>query len=156
MPLTFLKGDLFEMATTRTGVRGLAFAADVSGKLDTGFAHAVGKKWPAFAKALAEHAADGKAQLGDVFAYREGDLVLYALGLSKEGSKPRISTLERALATVFEQAPAEGVTALLLPRIGGGKSGLDYTRVKRVLEESAKSATFDVLVFEQFVRTAAG
>jgi hypothetical protein len=38
--------------------------------------------------------------------------------------------------------------------LGGGKGGMDPTRVKRVLGEVGTSSVLSIVVYEQFVRSA--
>ena len=156
MPANFVKGDILEEAAQPPGTRALAFGADCSGTMESGIAAAIRQRWPAFAKAFEEHAAGGrKMQLGDVFAWRDGDLAIYALGIQKGGVKPKISSVERALRGAIERAAEERIPRVLFPRIGGGKSGLDWARLKRVIGELAAEKPLDVVVFEQFVRKSA-
>lgn len=155
MPANFVKGDILDEASTSTGSRALAFAADCAGTMDQGVAVALKNKWPALADAFAAHGATGKMQLGDVFEWRDGDLRVYALGVQKGTAKPKISSVERALRVAVERASEAGIMRLFVPRIGGGKTGLDWTRVKRVLTEVAADKPIDVVVFEQFVRKPA-
>lgn len=144
MPTELVKGDLFEDTT-----KAFAFAADCEGTMNAGVAVAFKKRWPAFAEAFAK----AKLEPGDVFSWREGDVAVYALGLQRGGKKPKVSTLERALRAMVDRAVADGVTRIALPRIGGGKSGLDWTRVKRVLEELGGTTTLTIACYEQFIRT---
>lgn len=153
MPANFVKGDILDEASGAEGPRALAFAADCAGTMDNGIAVALRNKWTALAEAFAAHAAGGKMQLGDVFEWRDGDLRVYALGVQKGGAKPKISSIERSLRAAMERAAAAGIPRVLVPRIGGGKTGLDWTRVKRVIEQVASEKPIDVVVFEQFVRT---
>jgi O-acetyl-ADP-ribose deacetylase (regulator of RNase III) len=155
MPANFVKGDILEEAAQSTGTRALAFGADCAGTMESGIAVAIRQRWPALAEAFQAHASSGKMQLGDVFAWREGDLVVYALGIQKGGAKPKISSVERALRTAIERADAERIPRVLFPRVGGGKSGLDWARLKRVIGELAAEKPLDVVVFEQFVRKSA-
>lgn len=156
MPANFVKGDILEEASQETGARALAFAADSSGAMDKGFAVAVKSRWPAFAEAFRAHAEGGKMQLGDVFAWREGELVVYAIGIQRGGSRPRIANVERGLRAAVERAASDNIMRILLPRIGGGQTGLDWTRVKRVIFEVASERPLDVVVFEQFIRKGKG
>lgn len=158
MPANFMKGDLLGEAAAPSGPRVLAFGADCSGSMEHGVASAIRQRWPAFAEAFAAHAKETKMQLGQVFAWRDGDLAIYALGITKDGARPKIGSLERALASAAVTATeaAERPSRVLLPRLGGGKSGLDWTRVKRVIQEVAATTHVDFVVFEQFVRTGAG
>ena len=154
MPANFVKGDIFDEATQEGGVRALAFPADCGGTMDTGIASAVKKRWPKLADELAAHGATNKMQLGDVYAWRDGDLFIYALGIQKGGAKPKVSSVERALQSAAKRAVDDGVVRILLPRIGGGKSGLDWARVKHVIVETGAATHIDLVVFEQFVRKA--
>jgi O-acetyl-ADP-ribose deacetylase (regulator of RNase III) len=153
MPTTFLKGDLFAAAAARTGVRALAFAADCAGTMDDGVAVAFRKRWPALAEAYRAHCAGNKMQPGDVFTWRDGELVVYALGLRRGGGKPKISTLVRAARAMISRASSDGASAIVLPRVGAGKNGLEWARVKAVLTELGAETPVEILVFEQFVRT---
>lgn len=155
MPANFVKGDILDEASQATGLRALAFAADCAGTMDSGIAVALKNKWPALAEAFGAHAAGGKMQLGDVFVWRDGDLFVYALGVQKGTAKPKISSVERALRGAIERATTDAVVRVLMPRIGGGKTGLDWTRVKRVITDVAAEKPIDVVVFEQFIRKPA-
>ena len=152
MPTTFVKGDIFEDTTAEGARRAFAFAADCSGAMDRGVAVAFRKRWPALAEALAARAAGGKMQLGDVFTWRDGDVVVYALGVHQGEKKPKVSHLERALAAMLAEAAADGVSRVALPRVGAGKGGLDWARAKRVLVELGEASPVSLVVFEQFVR----
>jgi O-acetyl-ADP-ribose deacetylase (regulator of RNase III) len=155
MPTTFVKGDLFEDAKDVPAPKAFAFAADCSGSMEKGIAVAFKKRWPAFAEAYAARATGGKMQLGDVFSWREGDVVVYALGILQGEKKAKVSTLARAIDSMLAQAASDGVARIALPRIGAGKGGIDRLRVKRVLTEAGEKSAIALVVFEQFIRTAA-
>ena len=159
MPTTFVKGDLFEDSKDAAPPRAFAFTADCSGAMDKGIAVAFKKRWPALAEAYRARAEGGKMQLGDVFAWRDGEgesaVVVYALGIQQGEKKPKVSTLARALDAMARRAPEDQVTRIALPRIGAGKGGIDRLRVKRVLVEAGDKTAVDLVVFEQFVRSAA-
>lgn len=154
MPTTFVKGDLFEDTKDVPSPRAFAFAADCSGAMDKGIAVAFKKRWPAFADAYRARAEAGKMQLGDVFMWRDGDVVVYALGIQRGEKTAKVSTLARALEAMVTRAEGDGVTRITLPRIGVGKGGLDPARVKRVLVETGVVSPVALVVFEQFVRRA--
>lgn len=154
MPTTFVKGDLFEDSANTPAPRAFAFAADCSGAMERGLAVAFKKRWPALAEAYRARADNGKMQLGDVFAWRDGDVVVYALGVEQGDKKPKVSTLVRALDAMVAQATSDGVSRIALPRVGAGKGGIDPVRVKRVLSEVGDRTPVSLVVFEQFVRSA--
>lgn len=151
MPTEFLKGDLFEDPAS-VGPRALAFAADCSGAMDRGVAVAFAKRWPALAEAYRQHAAGGKMQPGDVFAWQDEDVRVYALGLLQGEKKPKVSALTRALEAMLARASADGVARVALPRI----AALDPSRVKRVLTDVGERSVVTLAMYEQFVRRATG
>jgi O-acetyl-ADP-ribose deacetylase (regulator of RNase III) len=152
MPTTFVKGDILAEIDSRKGKRGLAFAADCNGTMDAGFAIALRKKWPALAEAFAAHGATGKMQPGDVFTWKKGYLYVFALGLTRHGSKPKMAALDRAARNLVTQATEAKAKTVLLPRVGAGKDALDWKRVKSVLEALGAETPLDLVVFEQFIR----
>ena len=154
MPTTFVKGDLFEDAKDAPSPRAFAFAADTSGAMDKGVAVAFEKRWPALAEAFRAHAEGGKMQLGEVFSWRDGDVIVYALAIQQGEKKPKVSTLARAVDAMLTRAVADGALRIALPRIGAGKGGIDRVRVKRVLTEAGEKSPVTLVVFEQFIRSA--
>ena len=152
MPTTFVKGDILEETPAIDGKRVLAFGADVDGSMESGIAIALRKRWPELAEAWAARCAGGRMQLGDAFAWKSGDLVVYALGIQRGGGKPKVSWLERALQAMTAAAAREGITRISVPRLAAGKNGLDGSRVKRVLTEVGDMTPVELVVFEQFIR----
>jgi O-acetyl-ADP-ribose deacetylase (regulator of RNase III) len=156
MTTTFVKGDVFEDSKEAPSPRAFAFAGDCSGEMNNGIAVAFKKRWPALAEAYREHAANGKMQLGEVFAWRAkddtGEVAVYALGIQQGSKKPKVSTLVRALDAMVSRAAGDGVTRVALPLVGAGKDGIDRVRVKRVLTEAGEKTPIDLVVFEQFIR----
>jgi hypothetical protein len=147
MPTNFVKGDVL------TEAEGIAGAEEPAGKralafgVTSGIASAVKKRWPDFAKALDEAK---PLQPGEVFAWRHGDLFIYALAIERNDGKPKVSWIERSLRIVIDRSSNEGVARILLPRLGG-----DWMRVKKLLDEIGATTTIDLVVFEQFVRKSA-
>ncbi|HEX4339452.1 MAG TPA: macro domain-containing protein [Polyangiaceae bacterium] len=155
MPTRFIKGDILDATDTRVGKRAVVFGADCAGRMDAGIAVAIARHWPAFAEAFSEHCTTTRMQLGDVFSFKQGEVVVYAVGIQRDGGKPKLAALERGLAKMALLAEADEVSVVLLPRIGSGKNGLDWDRVKRILSAIGKNAPMELLVYEQFVRTPA-
>ena len=144
-----MKGDLFKDGGDEHRAHAFAFGADVSGSMAQGIAVAFAKRWPAFAEAYRA----ANLQVGDVFAWSpDGNVFVYALGLSSGDKKPKVSVLIRALDALVERATADGVHRIAMPKVGGGKNGIDPLRVKAVLTEAGSRTTISLIVFEQFVR----
>ena len=150
MPTAFTKGDLFETKD----LRAYAFGASIDGSMDAGIAVAMKKRWPELAAAYAERCKGGKFALGDVFAWTQGEVTVFALGIQGADGKPRLSALNAAARKMLQLAAQAKVTRIGLPRIGTGPSGLDWARVRKMLGEITVGSAVRLEVFEQFVRAA--
>ncbi|HMI82897.1 MAG TPA: macro domain-containing protein [Polyangiaceae bacterium] len=151
MPAIFEKGDIFHT----DGLRAYAHGCDCAGQMDKGVAVAFKKKWPLMYEEYRARCQDGRFRLGDVFAWSEGDDVVYSLGIQEQSTqKPKISALTKSLKTTAELAQKVGIERVGLPRIGAGQGGLDWPRVKKVLSEVGQNTSVTFVVFEQFIRSA--
>lgn len=148
MPTSFTKGDIFETA----GLRAYAFGGCLDGSMDTGIASAIKKRWPDCATAYAAHCQASKFGYGDVFAWRAGDVTVFALGIQQPGEKPRLSALNDALLKLLELAATDKLERIGMVRIGTGAESLDWTRVRKMLGEIGAGHAVTLVVFEQFVR----
>jgi O-acetyl-ADP-ribose deacetylase (regulator of RNase III) len=149
MPTSFVKGDLFHTE----GLRAYAHGCNCAGAMDSGVALAFKKRWPRMFEEYSLRCADGRFHLGDVFVWNEGDEVVYNLAIQEHWKKKsQIPALARAAKKMVELATHAGIERVGLPRIGTGLGGLDWPRVKKVLNEIGAETTVTLVVFEQFVR----
>lgn len=148
MPATFTKGDLFNTE----GLRAYALGSNARGTMDGGVAVAFKKRWPKLATTLSA-AAKGGLALGDVVAFSEGDESVYALILQEdETKKAKLASLTKAVKRLVELAAEGGIARVGLFHPGTGKAGLEWPRVKRILQEIGEGTEVTLVVFEQFVR----
>ena len=149
MPTIFTKGDLLNTPDLH------AFAHGVSsvGKLDAGISVAFTKRWPGLLPAYEQRCAERKLQLGEIFVHREGDATVYSLAIQEKATKkPTVAALERSLTAMVAHAVGAGIARIGVPRVSGGKDGLEWLRVKSILEKVADGQPVTLVVFEQFVR----
>jgi O-acetyl-ADP-ribose deacetylase (regulator of RNase III) len=155
VPATFTKGDLFNTE----GLHAYALGSNARGTMDSGVAVAFKKRWPNLATALSARAAlrdQGRLALGDVVAFSEGDATIYALILQEdETKKAKLASLTKAVNRLVELAAQDGITRVGLFHPGTGKAGLEWPRVKRILQEIGEGTEVTLVVFEQFVRAKA-
>jgi O-acetyl-ADP-ribose deacetylase (regulator of RNase III) len=152
MPATFAKGDLF----STEGLHAYALASNARGTMDKGVAVAFKKRWPKLALDLSARAAKKGLALGDVVAFSEEGKTVYALILQEdEGKKAKLASLTKAVNRLVELATESGIAKVGLFHPGTGKAGLEWPRVKRILQEIGERTTVTLVVFEQFVRAKA-
>jgi O-acetyl-ADP-ribose deacetylase (regulator of RNase III) len=149
MPTTFVKGDLFNT----DGLSAFAHGVNCAGAMDAGVAVAFKKRWPRMFEEYATRCADGRFHLGDVFVWNEGAAVVYNLATQEHWkTRAKSPALARALRKTVALATASGIERVGLPRIGAGLGGLDWPRVKAILNEVGGETTVTLVVFEQFIR----
>ncbi len=151
MPTTFTKGDIFHSE----GLRAYAQGCDCAGGMDAGVAVAFKKRWPKMFEEYRARCGDGRFRLGEVFAWNEGDEVVYNLGIQEQSTKKaKVTALTSSLKAMIDLATKAGIDRVGLPRIGAGQGGLDWPRVKKILSEVGRETTVTLVVFEQFIRSA--
>jgi O-acetyl-ADP-ribose deacetylase (regulator of RNase III) len=149
MPVTFVKGDLFHTE----GVHAYANGCNASGAMDAGVAAAFKKRFPRMFDEYRQRCEDGRFSLGDVFVWSEGDEVVYNLAIQQNWkTRSKLPALSRAVRKMAKLAEQSGVKRVGLPRLGAGLGGLDWRRVKSVLEEVGGETSIELVVFEQFIR----
>ena len=149
MPTSFVKGDLFETE----GIRAYANGCNCAGAMDAGVAAQFKKRWPAMFDEYAARCTDGRFHLGDVLVWSEGDVTVYNLAIQEHWkAKARLPALKKALLRMVDLASKAGVERIGVPRIGSGLGGLDWPRVRSVLDEVGSTTTVTLVVFERFVR----
>ena len=152
MPATFSKGDIF----STEGLHAYALGSNARGTMDRGVAIAFKKRWPNLAAELSTRAANGALALGDVVAFSEGDSTVYALILQEdEAKKAKLASLTKAVTKLVELAAQSGIAQVGLFHPGTAKAGLEWPRVKRILQEIGERTEVTLVVFEQFVRAKA-
>jgi O-acetyl-ADP-ribose deacetylase (regulator of RNase III) len=59
--------------------------------------------------------------------------------------------IESSLTRMRQQADAEGVKSIALPRVGAGKGGLSWKKVKAVIERVFADWAGTLVVYEEYV-----
>ena len=153
MPVLFTKGDLF----ATDDVRAYGHGCNCAGAMGAGIAIEFKRRYPRMFDEYAARCADGRFGLGDVFMWTEGNETVFNLGTQEHWrKKAQIPALAKSLRKMVELASHAGIERVGLPRIGAGLGGLDWMRVKRVLEEVGAETKVTLVVFEQFVRSKRG
>lgn len=150
MPATFTEGDLF----STDDVRAYAHGCNCAGAMGAGIAVEFKRRFPRMFEEYQQRCADGRFGLGDVFVWSEGDLVVYNLGTQEHWrKKATLPALTSAVGKMVALAEKGGVDRVALPRIGAGLGGLDWPKVRAVLESAGAETRVELLVFERYVES---
>jgi O-acetyl-ADP-ribose deacetylase (regulator of RNase III) len=149
MPVVFTKGDLF----ATEGLHAYAQGCNCAGAMGAGIAIEFKKRWPRMFEEYEVRCTDKRFKLGDVFVWTEEGTTLYNLGIQEHWrKKSQLPALAKSLRAMVQLAATSGIERVGLPRIGAGLGGLDWMRVKRVLNDVGAETKVSLEVFEQFVR----
>jgi O-acetyl-ADP-ribose deacetylase (regulator of RNase III) len=150
MPIELVKGDLFETP----GIKAYAHGVDCAGEMAAGVAGQFKKRWPAMFAEYQALCAAKRLPLGDVFPWIGEDVTIYNLAIQRNWrEKAKVAALSSSLQKMVALAAAAGITKVATPRLGAGLGGLEWLRVRRVLDEVGAETPVTIVVFEQFVRT---
>jgi O-acetyl-ADP-ribose deacetylase (regulator of RNase III) len=152
VPTIFQKGDILHT----DGLKAFAHGCNAQGTMDSGVSLAFKKAWPAMHEEVARRVLLGQARLGEVLTWSDGSVTVYSLVIQDGASKKaKMTALTRALTTMIDLATTAKIERIGMPRIGAGKAGLDFTRVKKLLTELGDDKPITLIVFDQFVRAPA-
>jgi O-acetyl-ADP-ribose deacetylase (regulator of RNase III) len=93
----------------------------------------------------------GEFNLGEVFAWTQGELTVFNLGTQKTWrTKADLSAIRTAATTMIQIAEHKGLRRIGMPRIGAGLGGLAWQDVRSVLSDLGTSTSVEIVVFEEF------
>src|SRR3954462_3320991 len=153
MPIRFVSGDLFDNAH---GVRAFAHGCNCQGSMGAGIARSFRARYP---EMYEEYRSRCKAEprrfnLGDCWLWKADDRPwVFNLGTQEGYWRARASyeAIEEALRAMREQADAEGITSIAIPRIGVGYGGLSWGKGRGVVEGGVADWSGTLVVYEEFV-----
>ena len=97
--------------------------------------------------------------LGDCWLWKADDRPwVFNLGTQEGYWRARASyeAIEAALRRMREQADAEGITSIAIPRIGVGYGGLSWKKVRAIVEAVFADWPGTLVVYEEFVAGEVG
>lgn len=150
MPIELVKGDIFETP----GIVAYAHGVDCAGEMSAGIAGQFKKRWPAMFAEYHALCKAGRLGLGEVFPWIGEDVTIYNLAIQRHWrEKAKVAALSAALRKTVSLATASGITRIGAPRLGAGLGGLEWLRVRRILDDVGAETPVTIVVFEQFIRT---
>lgn len=153
MPVEYVTGDLF---VNRFGANALAHGCNCQGSMGAGVAVGFRERYPAMYEEYRRRCkAEPRAfNLGDAWLWKEpGKPWVFNLG-TQEGywrSRATYEAVRESLTKMREQADAEQVGSVAIPRIGAGLGGLSWKKVRQVIEEVFADWPGTLYVYEEYV-----
>jgi O-acetyl-ADP-ribose deacetylase (regulator of RNase III) len=146
--ISYVTGDLL----VASDLDAIAHGCNCAGAMGAGIAVPIRQRWPSMYADYRRRCLAGEFGLGDVFAWRDRDLVVFNLGTQKRpGSVAMLGPIETAVTAMLAMAPGLGVRRIGVPRIGAGLGKLSWAAVRAVLERLAATTEVELVVFDRYV-----
>lgn len=147
MATRFVAGDLFATA----GLPALAHGCNCAGAMGKGIAVEFKRRFPEMFAEYRSRCRSGRFSLGDVFTWDTGEIVVFNLGTQKTWqTKADLEAVQTALRRMVTEAESRKLRGVAMPRIGAGLGGLDWSIIRRELEELGVTTTLELIVVEEY------
>jgi O-acetyl-ADP-ribose deacetylase (regulator of RNase III) len=151
--IQYLSGDLF---TNDRGAQALAHGVNCKGSMGAGIAVGFRERYPEMYEEYRRRCKATPRELnpGDCFLWKATDRPWVFNLATQEGywrSRATYEAVEQALAVMREQASAEGVVTIAMPRIGTGYGGLSWKKLQAIVERVFEEWPGTLYVYEGYV-----
>ncbi|MCI0710371.1 MAG: macro domain-containing protein [Chloroflexi bacterium] len=148
MTITFSSGDLF----ATPDVDAYAHGVNCAGAMGAGIAVEFKKRYPKMYKQYNALCKNGGLQPGDVFAWHGRGVTVFNLATQQHWkTHATLEAVENSVTKTLKLAANMGISEIVLPRIGAGLGGLEWSDVKSLLIELAGEHHVTLLVAEEFI-----
>jgi O-acetyl-ADP-ribose deacetylase (regulator of RNase III) len=153
MVIAYISGDLF---ANRHHAQAFAHGCNCQGAMGAGIAVSFRERYPAMYEEYRRRckAEPRQFNLGDVFLWRdEQQPWVFNLATQERYWRGRASyeAIEAALMTMRQQADAEAIQTIAMPRIGVGYGGLSWKKVRAIIERVFADWDGMLYVYAEFV-----
>lgn len=133
--IKYFEGDVFTSSQPAFG-----HGVNCKGRMRSGIAVDVRLRYPDVYEAYARYCKSPGLNPGDVFmmkAESDGKLIFNLASQYKEGCNATYPYLEESLWNAFDLLEEREIEGIALPRIGCGVGGLNWAKVKPMIEDIA-------------------
>lgn len=153
MAIHYVSGDLF---SNDHGARALAHGVNCKGSMGAGIAIGFRERYPEMYEEYRRRCKATPRELnpGDCLLWKTGEqLWVFNLATQEDywRSRATYEVVERALAGMREQAEAEGILTIAMPRIGTGYGGLSWKKLRAIVERVFDGWQGTLYVYEEYV-----
>jgi O-acetyl-ADP-ribose deacetylase (regulator of RNase III) len=147
--IKFVTGNLFDAK-----VEALVNTVNTAGVMGKGLALQFKKAFPENSKAYEAACKRGEVQIGKMFVFDAGGIVLprYIINFPTKKhwrSPSKLEYVEQGLANLIEVIRDRQIRSIAVPPLGAGLGGLEWSKVRALIERTLVNvADVEVLVFE--------
>ncbi len=151
MPIRCVSGDIF---LNEYGVQAFAHGCNCKGVMGAGIAVRFKRDYPDMFNQYRQRcrAKPRQFNIGDAFLWKEKNKP-FVFNLATQESPGRHATyqaVEKSLTNMMRQADDEGITSIAIPRIGSGYGGLQWKKVREIIDDVFDNWTGNLFVYEDY------
>jgi O-acetyl-ADP-ribose deacetylase (regulator of RNase III) len=151
MAIKYVAGDIF---FNEHHVHAFAHGCNCKGVMGAGIAVRFKKEYPEMFKEYRRRckASPRQFNLGDAFLWTEkGKPSVFNLGTQESpGRHATYPAIEKSLSNMMSHAEIEGINSIAIPRIGSGYGGLEWEKVREVIEKVFEGWSGNLFVYEEY------
>lgn len=147
--IKYIKGNILE-----SEAEALVNTVNTNGVMSKGIALQFKKTYPDNFKAYVNACKSGKVSVGKMFVFRDKNLlsgakIIINFPTKTDWRKPsEYSYIEAGLTDLLNIIDAYNIKSIAIPPLGSGNGGLEWEKVKRIIDKRLSSLKTDVFVYE--------
>lgn len=147
--IKYIEGDIFA-----SDAHALVNTVNTVGVMGKGIALQFKKAFPNNFKAYSDACKSGNIGIGKLFITRDnnlntGDKIIVNFPTKKDWRKPsEYSFIEKGLDDLIQAIKTYQIKSIAIPPLGAGNGGLEWERVKKIIEQKLESLDIDIFVYE--------
>lgn len=151
--ITYLTGNIFD-----SKAQVLVNTVNTVGVMGKGIALQFKKAFPSNFKAYSEACKRGEVEVGKLFVYRDsnltsGEKIIINFPTKKHWRKPsEYSFIEEGLKDLIRVIEKHNLSSIAIPPLGSGNGGLEWERVKKMIEARLTHLPIEIFVYEPTAR----
>ncbi len=147
--IKYVEGNLFD-----SKAQALVNTVNTVGVMGKGIALQFKNAFPSNFKAYSEACKKGEVEVGKLFVFRDGNLtsgekIIINFPTKKHWRKPsEYWFIEQGLNDLIQVIEKYKITSIAIPPLGSGNGGLEWEKVKRIIEEKLSNLNVEIFVYE--------
>lgn len=147
--MKYIKGNILE-----SSAQALVNTVNTVGIMGKGIALQFKKAFPSNYKAYVEACKMNDIKIGKLFVYKDGNMlsgqkIIINFPTKTDWRKPsEYEYIEKGLTHLIEIINQYNIKSLAIPPLGAGNGGLEWEKVKKILDEKLRNVDFDVFIYE--------
>jgi len=147
--IKYVKGNILE-----SEAQAIVNTVNTVGVMGKGIALQFKREYPNNYKAYLEACKKKQIRVGEIFLFKDhnlssGDKIIINFPTKNDWRKPsELSFIEEGLNDLIVKIHENKIKSIAIPPLGAGNGGLDWLKVKKVIEEKLSNVNIDIIIYE--------